>query len=375
MQENINTKLAQIEQDLAALGDEPPHDSFEQKNIVMKLASRFGIVLRQVSLGDYRDVVVRDLSSVHIKYSVDAALREMHAAMTSNIPVMDVDSGNDGGGIDKINPSNIKQKQNPDSLTQELLSLRGREPPGFMSVRLILSTTSTDMDRLRTIVDNAVSRTCEEFLRAAHTLVYKVAPKHPQLCEALFEIVEEKCSHYAAKITRKIDEIFEQNSGGYLGGGAMDRTQVLAHVNKCRQERWESELKAVLDTAMESKGQGKMTKEDLKAHFKPAMGKAFHELHEIQPSGTSSAQILDLQSALCCYWKTVENRLQDSVAATIDLTLLKEATEDIESTLLSLVQQWDSTTILSCFNEDDSIVMKREALRKERDALFMNIIR
>ena len=89
--------------------------------------------------------------------------------------------------------SNLSQKvpnfsgegYSSESLAEQLRTLRGRELPGFMSVRLLLATASTDIDLWRVEVENAISRVVEIYQKTALVLVNKLAMQVISLTHSL----------------------------------------------------------------------------------------------------------------------------------------------------------------------------------------------
>jgi hypothetical protein len=55
MKWELSSRGADTDRDLAELGEEVPSSEVEQRNLLLRLASQFGQVLRRISGGDYRD--------------------------------------------------------------------------------------------------------------------------------------------------------------------------------------------------------------------------------------------------------------------------------------------------------------------------------
>lgn len=113
--------------------------------------------------------------------------------------------------------SNLSQKvpnftgegYSSESLAEQLRTLRGRELPGFMSVRLLLATASTDIDLWRVEVENAISRVVEIYQKTALVLINKLALQYPNIIEAVMEVVKGTLHLQSKEMMRRTDELFE----------------------------------------------------------------------------------------------------------------------------------------------------------------------
>jgi len=94
-------------------------------------------------------------------------------------------------------------------LAEQLRTLRGRELPGFMSVRLLLATASTDIDLWRVEVENAISRVVEIYQKTALVLIGKLAMQYPNIIEAVMEVVKSTLHLQSKEMMRRTDELFE----------------------------------------------------------------------------------------------------------------------------------------------------------------------
>lgn len=149
-------KLEEVEKELSSMGKEVTSDEFERRDVCLKLLSRFGQTLRQIATGDYRDTITQRDPELRIKFQIDAVHKQFHSNLTGTMP-------------------NFDSEEYKDILTKRIQDMRGRELPGFMSARLLLSTVSSDVEHWRAAVEEVFVQAIEIYTRAAARLIYLLA--------------------------------------------------------------------------------------------------------------------------------------------------------------------------------------------------------
>ena len=341
----LKDKLAKIDTELVLLGDDGPDNELDQRRIILKIVSRFGQTLRQIAIGEYRDSLTQDHSELRVKYSIEEIIKTMQKNLSLK------------------NPNFNEESTTSEHLMQQLNELRGRELPGFMSVRLLLATASSDIDVWRMEVESAISRVIEVYSKTAGILIMKIATQYPNIIAAVMEVVKETLHAQSKEMMRRTDELFEGADATLV-----DDKDFIASINKIRLSRFDAALEEVMQSAKEVRP-GKMEKEELKSHLKDQLGGIYMKFHAIGYG--PSVQVEDIRAALGSYWHAAENRLNDSISSTIDLVLLKDASEVIEQNLLSLAQNWtsDSVSLKEMISENREVAQKRVVLKERRDIL------
>ena len=161
-----------------------------------------------------------------------------------------------------------------------------------------------------------------------------------------------------------------------LGADAtlVDDKDFIASINRIRLSRFDDAISEVMNNAKENTP-GKMEKEELKNYIKDALGNSYMRYHSIDYG--PNVQFEDIRGALGSYWHAAENRLNDNVANTIDLVLLKDASELIETSLLNLSQQWtyNDTTLEMMISENKEVSMRRNELKERKNMILKAIER
>ncbi len=263
----------------------------------MKLISKFGQTLRQIASGEYRDSFTQETEELRIKYIIEEIIKTMQSNLSEKVPNFT------GEGYSS------------ESLAEQLRTLRGRELPGFMSVRLLLATASTDIDLWRVEVENAISRVVEIYQKTALVLINKLAVQYPNIIDAVMEVVKSTLHLQSKEMMRRTDELFEGADATLV-----DDKDFIASINRIRLSRFDDAITEVMNNAKETKP-GKMEKDELKNYIKDALGNSYMRYHSIDYG--PNVQFEDIRGALGSYWHAAENRLNDNVANTIDLVLLK----------------------------------------------------
>lgn len=350
----LNDKLNRINDELVACGDEGPVDAVDRSRILLKIISRFGQTLRQISSGEYRDSLTMEVQELRIKY----AIKEIIASMQSNLS-------------QKIPNFHASTASNDDTeyIAKQLNELRGRELPGFMSVRLLLATASTDIDLWKVEVENAIARVVEVYMRTSSVLISRISGQYPTICDSVMSVVRHTLHVQSKEMIRRTDELFDGADATLV-----DDKDFIASINRIRLSRFDNAIADIMDSAKEMRP-GKMEKEELKQHVQELLGQTYMKYHSIGYG--PSVQIEDIRAALGSYWHAAENRLNDSVANTIDLVLLKDASETIETSLLSLAQNWtyDTNTLDAMLSEEPETVAKRASLKERKHVITQAIDR
>ena len=342
MRSELQSKLDSILADMSTLGEEGPLDETDQRRLLLKLCSRFGQTLRQITIGDYRDEVAQSSPDLRVKFTIDEIIKDLKNNLSKSVP----DFGDE----------EYSQK-----LIQELTEMRGRELPGFMSARLLITSASADFEPWRIECENAISKITEVYARTSSVLVSKIAGQFPKLCSRVMELVESSCIHQSSEMMRRIEELFD---GGGANGYINDE-EFQESINSIRFRRFDNAVEACKQSAIETRP-GKMTKDELKQHVKEMLGHMYMQFHSVGYG--PSVHVDDAKEALKSYWHTSRNRLNDNVASIVDLQLLKGASELIEQDLISLAQQWSCTDEMAdILSERPESFYQRQVLKKKEE--------
>lgn len=186
---NIQEKLTDIDRKLTELGPEMSANDAERRKILLRLLSHYSQVLRQVSEGDYRDSLAQKHPALRVKYLAADVVNDLKIQLASRIPNFDAES--------------FEKK-----LVDCLQSMRGRELPGFLSAKLLLSTISSDLLFWRQDVDMTIMRIIEIFNLAAELLSDMMTAQYPNVHQALVGIISAAINAQLADVNRRVEEIF-----------------------------------------------------------------------------------------------------------------------------------------------------------------------
>jgi len=190
----IQVKLVDIERDLHDMGP-AVSSSDDKRKILLRLVSKYSAVLRQIAEGDYRDVMAQRNPSLRIKYQAGEIITELKQTLASHIP-------------------NFDSEAFEEKLCQCMSEMRGRELPGFLSAKLLMSTISSDLLFWRQDVDGVLLRIIEMFSRAAEILSNEMTAQFPKVNEVLIEIIGFCCNSQIGEINRRMDEVFSRGAEG-----------------------------------------------------------------------------------------------------------------------------------------------------------------
>lgn len=147
----VQMKLVDVDKELHELGPPTASSDAEKRKTLLRLISRYSQVLRQVAEGDYRDILPQKNPVLRIKYLATEIINDLKVQLGQRIPNFDSDAF-------------------AEKLGRCLNEMRGRELPGFLSAKLLLSTISSDLLFWRQDVDMMVAKVLEVFTRAAEML-------------------------------------------------------------------------------------------------------------------------------------------------------------------------------------------------------------
>ena len=157
MRSELSRRIKEITSKLQALGDTPYFTrESDRSRACLQLISRFGQNLRQISEGDYRDSFTQNESDLRIKFHLDMLYDQSKLNLTKSIPEFDSDTYKE-------------------YLSEILRELRGRELPGFLSSRLLLTAVSCSIEEWRKELERTFSVAVDIYIRAARKLILLIA--------------------------------------------------------------------------------------------------------------------------------------------------------------------------------------------------------
>jgi interferon-induced GTP-binding protein Mx1 len=157
MKKDLAVKLTETEVKLTKIGGAPGFSAeADRSKACLHILSRFGQNLRQVSEGDYRDSIVQNDADLRIKFHLDVLFEQSKKNLTKSIPDFDGD-------------------EYAAYLSGILSELRGRELPGFLSARLLLTAVSCSIEEWRKELEETFSRSVDIYIRAARKLIFLIA--------------------------------------------------------------------------------------------------------------------------------------------------------------------------------------------------------
>ncbi len=158
MKREIISRLDKLNVDLAKLGDPPIVDPVEGRRACLFLLSHFGILLRQLASGNYHDPIAQTDTQLRIKYRLEKIQIELRQNISGEIPDFESD-------------------EYTAAIESRIVEMRGRELPGFISSRLLLSTVALDIESWRIEVEKAFAASVEVFAACATRLIDIMAPQ------------------------------------------------------------------------------------------------------------------------------------------------------------------------------------------------------
>ncbi len=138
----------------------------------------------------------------------------------------------------------------------------------------------------------------------------------------------------ADTLAKKIDEMFLHN----IETASSDR-ELVESINAIRFDRFDTALREMLMVAKDSEPEpGRRSEEDLKAHVMEMLGSSYMQLHSVGYGPSLHPD--DATAALKAYWRACYTKLNEDVAAAIEVLLLQKCSEMIERDLLLKMQLW-----------------------------------
>jgi hypothetical protein len=170
----------------------------------------------------------------------------------------------------------------------------------------------------------------------------------------------------SVEIARRVDEMFLRSTES-----AASDVDLIQSINSIRHSRFEKTLTEVLFVAKDSDPPGQNTKEELKSLVMEMLGHTYMQYHAL--GNGPNLHIEDARAALKAYWRISEKRLNEDICTAVEMELLKNCSEAVESELMANTQLWlsgvgaDSVTDLIA--ESQSSIDERVKLRKRKEQI------
>lgn len=160
---------------------------------------------------------------------------------------------------------------------------------------------------------------------------------------AICETVRENCDRQFVEIGRRVEDMFMRSAETAAGD-----SELVARINQLRSDRFETALLEVLAVAKDpsSAGEGApsganvdaQSAADLKQHVLDMLGSSYMLQHGLGDGPNLHPD--DARAALKAYWRVSYGRLNEDIAAAVELLLLQRCTEMVENDLLAHMQGW-----------------------------------
>lgn len=297
-----------IEKEIKSFGDDIPVDEISRRAYCLNILSRFGLLFRQICVGDYQDKQTFADPSLYIKYLVMGIQKNLASSLAAKQP-------------DFENPAY------EDLLSRRIQEMRGRLLPCFLSTNILFSLISNDIEAWRADIEAAIQHTYEVFTQAAMTLITLLAGQLPKLCQAVLRVVGEVLFEQSVEISRRMDEMFFEGGVGEMS--LADIRELSECIHKLRCERFDKELIQAIELLVDS---SMPDSELMKESFVEKLGNRYMTLHGIGYG--AYMQIDDARTILRAYWSRSESRLVEGASAALDTILLVKGSEQIEAILL-----------------------------------------
>jgi hypothetical protein len=150
---------------------------------------------------------------------------------------------------------------------------------------------------------------------------------------------------------------------------ASSDVDLIESINNIRFSRFEKTLDEVLFVARDSDPPGQNTKDELKSLVMEMLGHTYMEYHSLGRG--PNLHIEDARAALNAYWRISEKRLNEDICTAVELVLLNNCSEAIESQLLADAQLWlsgvGSASTSDLISESVEMQKERSKLKKMKE--------
>lgn len=178
--------------------------------------------------------------------------------------------------------------------------------------------------------------------------------------------LHENIAAKSIEITRRVDEMFLRSTES-----AASDVDLIESINTIRYSRFEKTLTEVLMVARDSDPPGQNTKEELKSLVMEMLGHTYMQYHAL--GNGPNLHLEDARAALKAYWRISEKRLNEDICTAIEMELLKNCSEAIESELMANTQLWLSgignDSVSDLIAESQASVDERVKLRKRKERI------
>lgn len=160
---------------------------------------------------------------------------------------------------------------------------------------------------------------------------------------AILETVRENCEKQFVEMGQRVEDMFMRSAETAAGD-----TELVSRINQLRSDRFEASLREMLTVAKDpssatdgsasSAGVDASSVVDLKQHVLDMLGSSYMQQHGLGNGPNLHPD--DARAALKAYWRVSYGRLNEDIAAAVELLLLQRCTEMIENDLLARMQGW-----------------------------------
>jgi interferon-induced GTP-binding protein Mx1 len=332
----LQNQLTLTEKELRPMLKGIPSDEVECHSRLMRVVSDYCRLLRQSARGLYRDEMLSSRPNLRLHAECQIVFRELHQQIVATVPGF-----NDPGFGDK--------------LAEEMMSLKGRELPGFLNLQVFYGFMVKNVETWKPAVEACWTSTANAALSVSSLLIDTLALQFPKLCLTVRDVVSGLIEDLADEVSERIDDLFAKESDPFTANESM-----LEVINTIRYRNFDMALEEALAAA----GDRPAGLGALHEAVTMALGNWYMTNHGVVGTVTN---VEDMCTLLHAYWNVATKRLVDNVCMTIEQDFLVKLVHRAESELLLLSSHVESVEGL--FTEDISVMEKRRSLQAKRDRL------
>lgn len=324
--------------EVKAIGKGAPTTSAEQRNKLMRVASRYCGIMRQSARGFYSDGILAETPDVRLFGLCQQAFEVLKQTIMASRPQF----GDPTFG---------------ERLAADMKLLRGRELPGFHNSQAFYNFVAQSVENWRPAVEHCRARIVHSARSVSGMLIATLVPGYPALASVITDIATKLINELSDDLVSKLEDIFVKESDPFTTNENM-----LDLINQLRFRNFDRALGQVMNTV--EKGD---SMSDMEAQIIQRFGGWYMQSHGVNVKSKVEDMIIMIEA----YWDVATKRIVDNVCMTMEHDFLGKLLKRLESECFLLATDFGqkSDELDALFAEDPGVRDRRRSLIAKRDRL------
>ena len=331
----------QVEQsimEVKAIGKGAPTTFPEQRNLLMRVASRYCGIMRQSARGFYSDGILAESPDVRLFGLCQQAFEVLKQTIMASRPLF----GDPAFG---------------ERLAADMKLLRGRELPGFHNSQAFYNFVAQSVENWRPAVEHCRARCVHSARAVSSMLIATLVPGYPALASVITDIATKLINELSDDLVGKLEDIFVKESDPFTTNENM-----LDLINQLRFRNFDRALDQVMNTV--EKGD---SLRDMETQLVQRFGGWYMQCHGVNVKSKVEDMIIMIEA----YWDVATKRIVDNVCMTMEHDFLGKLLKRLESECFLLATDFGQKKeeLDALFTEDPGVRDRRRSLISKRDRL------